>query len=97
MKRVVLYSAPLSPFCRHIREFLATRNIPFTEYDVSEEPERLDEMKQYAHGATTVPVLLIRRDMASDMSVIVGYDPTTLEEVFSSWRESSSGFRGILP
>ena len=93
MKRVILYSTPTSPFCHDAREFLATRNIPFTEYNVFEEQEHLDEMKQYTHGATTVPVLLVHRGLP-DERVIIGFDSTALEEVFSSWQESSPGLFG---
>lgn len=66
-KHVTIYSTPTCHFCQMAKEFFAEHNIPFTNYDVSVDAAKRQEMIQMT-GQLGVPVIVL------DGSVMVGFD-----------------------
>ena len=72
-KHVTIYSTPTCHFCQLAKEFLTEKNIPYTNYDVSQDAAKRMEMVQIT-GQLGVPVIVIEN------SVMVGYDREKLAE-----------------
>ncbi len=71
-KTITIYSTPTCPFCKMAKAYLAQKNIPFTDVDVS-----LDAAKQEAmikkSGQLAVPVI----DIGG--TIIVGFDQPRID------------------
>ena len=59
MKKISIYTTPYCPFCVRAKELLKNKNIDFKEIDLSEEPEKFDEMSKKSNGARTVPQIFV--------------------------------------
>ena len=59
MKKVKIYTTPYCPFCKRAKQLLKGKNIDFKEIDLSEEPEKFDEMIKKSNGARTVPQIFV--------------------------------------
>lgn len=67
MKKIEIYSTPTCPYCKQAKEFLKENNIEFTNFDVSTDTKKAQEMIEKS-GQMGVPVLDI------DGEIIVGFD-----------------------
>ncbi len=56
---VEIYTGRLCGFCVAAKRLLASKDVPFTEIDVSGDPARRQEMMQRAGGRHTVPQIFI--------------------------------------
>ena len=56
---ITIYSKDYCPYCRHAKALLNSKGVSFTEYEVSEDPERFAEMLQRSNGGRTVPQIFI--------------------------------------
>jgi len=59
MKKITIYTTPYCPFCMRAKQLLKGKNIDFKEIDLSEEPEKFDEMSKKSNGAKTVPQIFV--------------------------------------
>jgi glutaredoxin 3 len=59
MKKVKIYTTPYCPFCIRAKQLLKSKNIDFKEIDLSEEPDKFDEMSKKSNGARTVPQIFV--------------------------------------
>ena len=59
MKKITIYTTPYCPFCMRAKQLLRGKNIDFKEIDLSEEPEKFDEMSKKSNGAKTVPQIFV--------------------------------------
>ena len=59
MQPVEIYTSPLCGFCHAAKRLLTSQDVPFSEIDISREPNRRAEMLQRAHGGHTVPQIFI--------------------------------------
>jgi glutaredoxin-like YruB-family protein len=66
-KKVFVYSTPTCPYCIRAKQFLTENNIPFENFDVSQNQSKAEEMIQKS-DQMGVPVLDI------DGQIIVGFD-----------------------
>lgn len=66
-KHVTIYSTPTCHFCQMAKEFFAEKHIDYTNYDVSVDAAKRQEMIQMT-GQLGVPVIVV------DGSVMVGFD-----------------------
>jgi glutaredoxin 3 len=73
---VVVYSTPTCGFCQQVKGYLRQRSVPFTEHDVSRDPQRATEMVQLS-GQRGVPVVLI------DGQVIVGFNRPLIDQLLA--------------
>ncbi len=73
---VTVYSTPSCPYCTMAKNYLKTKGIPFTEYDVSRNPAKADEMARKS-GQMGVPVVDVNG------RILVGFRPADIE---AAWR-----------
>lgn len=69
---VVVYSTPSCPYCTMAKNYLKQKGIAFTEYDVSRNPAKAEEMTRKS-GQMGVPVVDVNG------RVLVGFRPTDIE------------------
>src|SRR3989338_5424956 len=73
-KKVIVYSAPTCVYCRMAKDFLTDKNIPFTEYDLSKDiPKREEVIKKT--GQMAVPVIEV------DGETMIGFDESQLSKM----------------
>jgi glutaredoxin 3 len=73
-KSVLVYSTPTCPYCIRAKQFLSENNIQFTNYDVSGDQVKADEMIKKS-GQMGVPVLDIEGE------IIAGFDKERIKQV----------------
>jgi len=59
MKKVTMYSGSPCSYCEAAKALLKSKNIPFEELDVWEDPNKAKEMLQRTNGARTIPQIFI--------------------------------------
>ena len=74
MKTVTIYSLPTCHTCHEVKEFLNKNNISFTDYDVSSDEARKNEMVEKS-GQMSVPVIFVEGEM------VLGFDRSKLAEL----------------
>jgi len=72
-KNVLVYSTPTCPYCIRAKQFLKENNIQFTNYDVSADKVKADEMVEKS-GQMGVPVIDIEGE------IIVGFDKEKIKQ-----------------
>lgn len=87
---VTVYSTPTCPWCDRAKEYLISRNVPFTNKDVSVDQQAAMEMIRLT-GQQGVPVI------AAGSDVVVGFDQVRLAQIadrFSGPRRPALGILG---
>ena len=87
---VTVYSTPTCPWCDRAKEYLTSRNVPFTNKDVSLDQQAAMEMVRLS-GQQGVPVIAAGND------VVVGFDQARLAQIadrFSGPRRPALGILG---
>ena len=59
MAEIVIYSTNTCPFCVRAKMLFNKKKVDFTEINLSQNPERREEMIQKSHGKRTVPQIFI--------------------------------------
>ena len=59
MKKVKIYTTPYCPFCVRIRDLMKKKQTSFQEIDLSNNPEKFEEMLAKTNGARTVPQMFV--------------------------------------
>jgi len=59
MIKIDIYTTPYCPFCIRAKKLLKDKNINFNEIDLSENPEKFEEMINKSNGAKTVPQIFV--------------------------------------
>lgn len=72
MREIKIYSTPTCPYCKMVKEYLESRSIPYTNYDVSEDKSALEEMIKLS-GQMGVPVVVI------DDEIVIGFDKSRID------------------
>lgn len=54
MSNVTVYTKPTCPYCHRAKDLLDSLDVPYTEYDVSRDPQLYATIKQRS-GMNTVP------------------------------------------
>lgn len=73
---IVVYTTPTCGFCQQVKAYLHQRGVPFTEHDVSRDPQAAAEMVRLS-GQQGVPVVLI------DGQVIVGFNRPLIDQLLA--------------
>ncbi len=76
MTQIKVYSTPTCPWCKKVKEYLKSKNIEFTDVDVSQNHDAVHEMVEKS-GQMGVPQIEINGKM------IVGFDQAALDEELS--------------
>jgi glutaredoxin 3 len=59
MKKVEIYTSPYCGYCNAAKSLLSTKGVQFTEFDVSRDPAKRQEMMRRAPGKHTVPQIFV--------------------------------------
>jgi glutaredoxin-like YruB-family protein len=70
---VSIYTTPSCSYCRVAKDWLKKEGVPFSEYDVSRDPRRADEMLKRS-GQMGVPVLEVHG------RIIIGFNQGEIEK-----------------
>lgn len=73
-KKVEIYSTETCHFCHMAKEFLKSKNVPFTDYNVGTDTAKRAEMIEKS-GQMGVPVIVI-----DGKDIIVGFNEKKLSE-----------------
>jgi glutaredoxin-like YruB-family protein len=68
---ITVYTTPTCPYCRQVKDFLKSRNVPYVERNVATDPQAAREMVGLT-GSEAVPVTVV------DGNVVVGFDQARL-------------------
>lgn len=71
MATVTVYSTPTCTYCKRVKAFFEEHKVPYTDFNVSEDEEKLREMIEKS-GQMGVPVIDV------DGEIIVGFDEPRL-------------------
>ena len=74
---IKVYSTPTCSWCTVAKKYLASKNVPFEDVDVSRDREAAMEMVQKS-GQRGVPVIDINGN------VIVGFDQATIDRLITA-------------
>ena len=69
---VIVYSTPSCPYCTMVKNYLKGKGVPYTDFDVSRDTRRAEEMVRKS-GQMGVPVVDING------RVLVGFRPNDIE------------------
>ncbi|MDD5341452.1 MAG: glutaredoxin domain-containing protein [Patescibacteria group bacterium] len=72
-KKVLIYTTPTCPFCHQAKDYLTEKKIAFTNYDVTSDNAKAQEMIDKS-GQMGVPVLDI------EGKIIVGFDKPAIDK-----------------
>ena len=70
MKKVIIYTGDLCVHCDWAIELLNRKNIKFTEYNVTKDAVKREEMFKKSNGAKTVPQIFIDEDLVGGNVVL---------------------------
>ncbi len=70
---IKIYTTPTCQYCKLAKQFLDQQKVPYTEFNVMENNEALDEMVQLS-GGRSVPVIVCGND------VLVGFSRPDLSK-----------------
>ena len=73
MPNITIYSTPTCGYCRMAKEYLKSKNVPYTDVDVSLDRARAEEMIRKS-GQFGVPVIDV------DGKIIIGFDKRKLDQ-----------------
>ena len=70
MIKIDIYTTPYCPFCIRAKKLFKDKNINFNEIDLSENPEKFEEMINKSNGAKTVPQIFVNDTHIGDCDQI---------------------------
>ena len=73
-KEIIIYSTPTCHFCQQAKEYFGEKGIEYTNFDVSTDLEKRQEMIEMT-GQMGVPVIKIGED------VLIGFDKETIMQL----------------
>tara|TARA_A100001388_G_C28636454_1_gene434875 strand:- start:316 stop:570 length:255 start_codon:yes stop_codon:yes gene_type:complete len=83
MKKVKIYTTQYCAFCVKAKKLLTNKKIIFEEIDLSQYPERMDEMIIKSNGAKTVPQIFFGETHIGDCDHIYNLDKIgELDKIF---------------
>lgn len=80
MKKVAVYSTPTCTYCQMAKQFFADNNVEYTNFDVSTDEEKRNEMVQKS-GQMGVPVIIFSDEDGSNEDLVVGFDEPKIKEI----------------
>ena len=74
MVHIDIYTTPYCPFCIRAKKLLANKKVEFNEIDLSENPDKFEEMLSKSNGARTVPQIFVNGEHIGDCDHIHDLD-----------------------
>jgi glutaredoxin len=72
---IVLYCTSWCPECRRVRTWLKSHNLPFQEVDIDTNPAGALQVKQWANGTRTTPIIDV------DGTIVIRFDEARLTQL----------------
>lgn len=77
MADIRIFSQPTCPACSEVKEYLKSKGIPFTDYNILEDDKALEEML-HVHKVRVTPLIII-----NDKKKIIGFDVDEIEKALA--------------
>ena len=74
MVNIDIYTTSYCPFCIRAKKLLANKKVEFNEIDLSENPDKFEEMLLKSNGARTVPQIFVNGEHIGDCDHIHDLD-----------------------
>ena len=74
MVNIDIYTTSYCPFCIRAKKLLANKKVEFNEIDLSENPDKFEEMLAKSNGARTVPQIFVNGEHIGDCDHIHNLD-----------------------
>jgi len=81
MKKVIIYSTPVCPYCNLVKDFFKENNISYEDFNVAENQNKAKEMIEKT-GQMGVPVIIISEEGKEKEDIIIGFDREKISEIF---------------
>jgi glutaredoxin len=59
LPKVTVYTTSWCPDCKASKKFLNQHRVPFTEFDIEEDPSKAEDVVRLNHGLRRVPTIVI--------------------------------------
>jgi len=59
MKKVVIYTGPMCNYCEAAKHLLSKKKVDYTEFNISTDQAKMQEMQERTKGARTIPQIFI--------------------------------------
>jgi len=80
--KILIYSTTTCPYCRMLKDYLNSKNVPFEEKLVDQDDTAREEMMQVSGGFLGVPFTVVEKD-SGERQTIIGFDKNSFEELLS--------------
>ncbi|MEE9584555.1 MAG: glutaredoxin family protein [Candidatus Brocadiales bacterium] len=80
MAEVRIYTTPTCPYCLKVKEYFGKKGIKYTEYNVAQDRQALQEMTELS-GGRSVPVIAV------DDEVMIGFNQERLDKILGEDKE----------
>jgi glutaredoxin 3 len=78
--QITIYSTTTCPYCKSLKDYFTSKNVPFTEKLVDMDENAQKEMSEVSGGFLGVPfTLIIKNDGSSE--TVLGFDKGKLDKV----------------
>jgi len=74
MVNIDIYTTHYCPFCIRAKKLLSNKKVEFNEIDLSENPDKFEEMLSKSNGARTVPQIFVNGEHIGDCDHIHDLD-----------------------
>jgi len=82
MSQVTVYTTTTCKYCKQVKDYLGSKNIPFEEVLLDQNPERIQESVSIS-GSRGVPVTKVVNSEGKAFGVL-GWDPEALDTALAS-------------
>lgn len=77
---IKIYTTPTCPYCMKAKEYFKKKGLKYTEYNVAQDRQALQEMVKVS-GGRSVPVIEV------DEEVMIGFDQERFEKILSEQKK----------
>ena len=77
--KITLFSTTTCPYCRMVKDFLATKKLPYVEKLIDQDEAHKAEMMKLSDGYLGVPFTIIEAE-GKEIKKIVGFDQKLFDE-----------------
>ena len=77
--QVTIYTTTTCPYCKMLKDYLAEKNVAFTEKLVDQDDAAQAEMLQVSGGFQGVPFTVVKKD--GETETVIGFDKGKVNQV----------------
>ncbi|MEK7169047.1 MAG: glutaredoxin domain-containing protein [Patescibacteria group bacterium] len=79
---IKIFSTTSCPYCKMLKDYLFSKDIPFEEMLVDQDENAKNEMTAVSGGFLGVPFTVITKDNG-EVTTVIGFDKGKLEEILT--------------